>query len=321
MAVFAPGDSPPDDGSGAGVDPGMWARLMGYINPIGSANAAPAPAAAPGGRFQGPGTQAQSGGYPVNAAGQPQYAVGPINQAMQSGAGNTNTPAILPHLTGDGPNVQGRPVLPYLNPNTRDLSAAAAIPTNLPPQAAAARPGGIGSDANFPVMGAGGFPTTYAAPGQQPAGPGGPGPLIAHQPSIHPVVARGGGGGAAIDPRMRGQVPAAAAPPAGWGVIDRPNANPGTGGGMLGAGNQGPRGNGGAPSMGAFNFASLFGGQPAAAPAAAAPSALPRQKIKVKIPASATAEVPPVTSNAPSNYGPLQQGWNFGWGGTGNVPT
>ena len=39
MAVFAPGDSPPDDGSGAGMDPGMWARLMGYINPIGSAQA------------------------------------------------------------------------------------------------------------------------------------------------------------------------------------------------------------------------------------------------------------------------------------------
>jgi hypothetical protein len=29
--------------------------------------------------------------------------------------------------------------------------------------------GGVGSDANFPVMGAGGFPTTYAAPGRQPA--------------------------------------------------------------------------------------------------------------------------------------------------------
>ena len=125
---------------------------------------------------------------------------------------------------------------------------------------------------------------------------------------------------------MRGQVPAAApqAVNPGWGVIDRPNANPGIGGGMLGgplgAGNQGPRGNGGAPQMGAFNFASLFGGgQPAAAAApAAAPSTLPRQKIKVKIPASATAEVPPVvTSKAPSDYGPLQQGWHFGFPGGG----
>jgi hypothetical protein len=30
---------------------------------------------------------------------------------------------------------------------------------------------GIGSDANAPLMGAGGFPTTYGAPGQQPAEP------------------------------------------------------------------------------------------------------------------------------------------------------
>jgi hypothetical protein len=36
-----------------------------------------------------------------------------------------------------------------------------------------ARRGGIGSDANAPVMGAGGFPTTYAAPGQQSPTPTG----------------------------------------------------------------------------------------------------------------------------------------------------
>jgi hypothetical protein len=308
MAVFAPGDSPPDDGSGAGMDPGMWARLMGYINPIGSANAAPAPAAAPSGRFQGPGTQAQSGGWPVNQAGQPQYATGPINQALASGPGNTNQPAILPHLTGDGPNVQGRPILPYLNPNTRDLSAAAAIPTDGVPSAQNAAPWFHGGNNPLPWNG----PT--ATPPPRPAAA----PVVARAP-VHPP--------AAIDPRMRGQVPAAAAaaPQAvnpGWGMIDRPNANPGTGGGMLGANNanQGPRGNGGAPQMGAFNFASLFGGgQPAAAaPAAAAPSTLPRQKIKVKIPASARAEVPPVvTSKAPSDYGPLQQGWHFGFPGGG----
>ena len=34
-------------------------------------------------------------------------------------------------------------------------------------------PGGIGSDANTPVLGAGGFPTTYANPGAQPAAPDG----------------------------------------------------------------------------------------------------------------------------------------------------
>jgi hypothetical protein len=45
-------------------------------------------------------------------------------------------------------------------------SGALAAPA---PASATTGRGGIGSDANAPVMGAGGFPTTYAAPGQQPA--------------------------------------------------------------------------------------------------------------------------------------------------------
>ena len=38
----------------------------------------------------------------------------------------------------------------------------------------ATTPRGVGSDANFPVMSAGGFPGTYAAPGQQSAPPAAP---------------------------------------------------------------------------------------------------------------------------------------------------
>ena len=51
---------------------------------------------------------------------------------------------------------------------------------------AAPAPSGIGSDANTPVMGAGGFPTTYANPGAQPAMPDGMPP---------PAIPIGGGPG------------------------------------------------------------------------------------------------------------------------------
>ena len=275
MAVYAPGD---DDGSGSptGTDPNMWARLMGYINPIGSANAAPAPTGqvqplpqggngprsasfvlgnrpvAPQAPFQGPGTQSQSGGWPVNQAGQPQYATGPINQALASGPGNTNTPAILPHLTGDGPNVQGRPVLPYLNPNTAALANTAAIPTNLPPQGTPMGHGGIGSDANAPVMGAGGFPTTYAAPGQQPAMPT-PSPAAVPYPPPRPRVA-------AAPVRKPVRIPASAtalAPPAaaapgmakGWTTDTYQNRD--FGGGALARG--------GTARMGMLDLSQLFG--------------------------------------------------------------
>ena len=71
--------------------------------------------------------------------------------------------------------------------------------------------GGIGSDANTPVMGAGGFPTTYANPGAQPASP--------VTPPGHPsATPRPGGptGGAGYPmppkrPKNLGGAPAAAA--------------------------------------------------------------------------------------------------------------
>ena len=307
MAVYDLGDgsSPPPNA----VDPGTWARLMGYVgnNPPASSNMFR------GGGYGGgqssinanfdvnhPGAGNPEAGHPTNAAGQPLYAFPHIQQALASGAGNTNVPAVLPHLTGDGPNVQGRPILPYANPNTAALANAAQIPTDLPPAAPAApaRPGGIGSDANFPVMGAGGFPTTYAPPGQQPPVPAlsgsTPATTVASAP-LPPV--RPAAPAATMDPRMRGEVPPAVQP--GWGTISRPNQNPGTGGGMLGPGGAlaSPRGGGGPDQMGVFNFGNLFGGQPAAA---AAPAAQPRTKIDVgKIPPNARAEVPPRNKSGP----------------------
>ncbi len=142
MAVSAPGDSPPEPSPGAdsGIDPGMWARLMSYISPIGSAQAAPAP--------------------------QPTSAPGPTNDlARQQALANAQA-----QLNAGNASNNTRP--PTLG-STPPIISAGQIPTTLPPAGPApAGPspsGGIGSDANFPVMGAGGFPTTYAPPGQQPA--------------------------------------------------------------------------------------------------------------------------------------------------------
>ena len=160
MAVHAPGD---DDGS----DPGMWARLMNYINPVGAAQAAPAPAAPPAAAFQGPGTQSQSGGWPVNQAGQPQYAIPPTNQAMAN-PGSTNSPGILPFLNG-GPAAQGGSIMPYLNPNTAALANAASINTDL----GGGSSGGGGASGGYPpAIPIGGGPgNTMQAPTGTPAAP------------------------------------------------------------------------------------------------------------------------------------------------------
>ena len=299
---------------GPGQDPDMWARLMGYVggNPPASSNmfrgggfggGQSSINANPPVPFQGPG-QAQTGG-PVNAAGQPQYAFPAIRQALASGPGNTNQPAVLPHLTGDGPNVQGRPILPYANPNTAALANAASIPTN-----------GV-NGGNIPI---GGGPGNVM---QAPTGPqnipigGGPGNTMeapTGTPAAQPVLNRGGGGRVVIPPTARAQAPGATAAPgqSPFITIDRPNANPGTGGGMLGGALASPRGQGGAPVATALDLSHLFGGgQPVAAPAAAAP--LPRTRINPgTIPASATASVPPdVVSKAPLTMGPQRKG--MGW--------
>jgi hypothetical protein len=282
MAVYAPGDSPPDPNSIA-QDPGMWARLMGYVNPIGSAQAAEAPRGPASSGTAAPGVQ--YGGHPANQYGQPIYGLDALKSAINSGPGNTNTPAILPHLTGDGPNVQGRPILPYLNPNTRELANAAAIPTDLPPPAP-------------------GNPTPWFTPSNTPLPWRGPDATPATTAPLPPSRP------AAIDPRMTGVVPPSAtaqAPSSMFTTFDRPNMNPGTGGGMLGGALASPRGTGGPSQMGMLDLSGLFGGGgQASAPAS---STLPRKKINVgKIPDNARAEVPPdTTSKAPSDYGPLQR--------------
>ncbi len=126
-------------------------------------------------------------------------------------------------------------------------------------------PGGIGSDANTPVLGAGGFPTTYANPGAQPPAPDG-------MPS--PAIPIGGGPGNVMQsptgtmrPRVRAAGPAAARQRPNLGnygpftTITRPNMNPGIGGGMLGGGSAGGRGGGGPPQMTALDLSRLFSRQ------------------------------------------------------------
>ena len=285
MAVFAPGDSPPEPSPGAdsGIDPGMWARLMSYISPIGSAQAAPAP--------------------------QPTSAPGPTNDlARQQALANAQA-----QLNAGNASNNTRP--PTLG-STPPIISAGQIPTTLPPAGPApAGPspsGGIGSDANFPVMGAGGFPTTYAPPGQQPAQlDGSPAvPYPPPRPAAQPAVTRGGNRPGVIPATARAQAPAAGGQSPFVALPYRPNANPGTGGGMLGGALASPRGQGGPPVSTALDLSHLFGGGQAAAPAAAA--AQPRTRINVgKIPANATALVPPATSNAPLGYGPQRQG--MGW--------
>ena len=89
------------------------------------------------------------------------------------------------------------------------------------PAAAGSGSGGIGSDANFPVMGVGGFPTTYGAPGQQP--PPIAGPLAASAQPHRPVTPTPATAyRPAATPAATSTAPPSAAPNA-FGMIDRPN--------------------------------------------------------------------------------------------------
>lgn len=67
------------------------------------------------------------------------------------------------------PTASNDTISPQQAGNAGLLQAAGAMQVPpLPPIASAPQSGGIGSDANRPLMGAGGFPNTYGAPGQQP---------------------------------------------------------------------------------------------------------------------------------------------------------
>ena len=252
MAVSAPSDdpsyvygSPPPPNA---VDPGMWARLMGYagaLNPIGSANAAEAP-------------QAPSPGPTIDSARQ--RAIADAQAQLNAGNASNN---IRPPPTGPTP-----PII-----------SAGEIPVQLPPPF---QQPDHPSTMRFPMW------PTPPAPAVAPAAA--PPAAIANAPLPPPrPTDLGGGAPATVDPRMQGEVPPAQSP---WfTTFSRPNQNPHLMGGALAA-NQSGRGGGGPDPMGMLDLSGIFrGGQPAAAPAAQ-----PRTKINVgKIPASARAEVPPVS--------------------------
>ena len=302
MTVFAPGDDPPPNA----VDPGMWARLMGYagaLSPIGSAQADTLTRANPLNHPSPVPAALQGGGPPVPPAmlggGQPPAPTNPLTQPSP----------VDPRLVGGGPPV--------------DADTLARIRASIVGNGGSSGGGGASNHMpwpnqvtdpltrNMPVPPVG-DPTNPAnrnMPWPNQVNPTGAPPQVGQQqqappsaplPPVRPA--------ATIDPRMRGEVPPAQSP---WitSAYDRPNMNPGTGGGMLGGALAGPRGAGGPPQMGMLDLSGIFrGGQPAA-PAAAQP----RTKIDVgKIPANARAEVPPdAASKAPSDYGPLQKGRNW----------
>ena len=116
-----------------------------------------------------------------------------------------------------------------------------------PRTTAAPTPRAIGSDANFPVMGASGFPGTYAAPGRQPPVPASPTATtgVFNNPADSPVRAPTPPPRPAIDPR---RVDLGYYQNPRFTTIDRPNAPA--------AGNA--RGGGGPLTMGALDLSGLF---------------------------------------------------------------
>ena len=186
----------------------------------------------------------------------------------------------------------GQKIGPWFGGASAAPSSSPAAPATAPPAGAPSR--GIGSDANFPVMGAGSFPTTYGAPGQQPPTP--TGPVSGANPANRGVgTTRTPGAGAPQGNPAQTPTPASATrTPSRFVQVDRPNMDV-AGGGM---------GRGGPPQMTALNLAGLFGGRgqqganPANLPAANA------QPVRGALAAGGM-------SNAPWGMGPLQPGMNW----------
>lgn len=233
---------------------------------------------------------APSMGYP--ALGQP-GAPRPSQMATTAGFNLNSNPltGALNWLRGGG----GTPPLPanalplaWGNPTGDDYRKWLAMQTGSPAapstaDPAPARSGGIGSDANFPVMGAGGFPTTYANPGAQPPVP--TGPVSGANPANRGVgTTRSPGAGAPAGNPSQTPQPASSNR---FVQVDRPNMDV-AGGGM---------GRGGPPQMTALNLAGLFGGR---GQQAANPANMPTPNAQ---PVSG-----PLSSNAPWGMGPLQKG-------------
>ena len=298
---------PPDDSTGVNWDPDV--DIPGQFGKGGFYGAprltAPASGPPPGVSLSGP------GGTPTNAAGmgpridpttgQPEMLTGPGSITDRQFTSKFNNPMSWLTMGANLYPPARIPALAAAEITRATPTANDAAPTNLwfqrpsgvggmpgpqvtnPPVGG---PGGIGSDANRPVLGAAGFPTTYANPGAQPPAPDG-------MPA--PAIPIGGGPGNVMQspsgtPRGGGRRAAPAAGPAAarqqpnlgayggspFTTVDRPNANPGIGGGMLGGGVNSPRGQGGAPLGTALDLSRLFGGgQPAAAAPVRAPVAAP----------------------------------------------
>ena len=249
-------DSSVDDSS---EGPPWWRYGLGgfFGNP---SLTAPATGASPGTSLMTPTNAAGMGPHIDPTTGQPEMLTGPGGIAEKT-RGQLNP---FGFLGGGNPYWRGAIAAGgVLTPSPAEtgemprqtLGRSPSGPNNLFPPT----PNGIGSDANRPVLGAGGFPTTYAAPGQQP-------PELGGAPS-----SAVGSPAPAVPPQRT--TPAAAGPAA---VRQQPNL------GAYGAGgpfttldyrpNSGPNErNRGSPVATALDLSRLFGG---GQPAAAAPRAV-----------------------------------------------
>ena len=247
MAVYAPGDDPSDVSSGgfpswlANLPASIQAQLMrvgNYVNPVSSANAAPASIAASVGQPPNPLTNPSpvdsrlaGGGPPVPASLTGPPSGGPPVAAFNGGGGSSG---------GGGASGGAWPVGP---PGSQPAPAAPPVQMGMP------FPPGYGPET-----------TNMPYPGQvDPKG------VFAPKPAAQPAVARGGGR-TRISPNARAQAPGAAAGNP-FTTINRPNMDPGPmydqqgnpigpSGGAL-AGGRGP--SGGPPLMTALDLSKLFG--------------------------------------------------------------
>jgi hypothetical protein len=281
---------------------GDWAGWLqsllanqGAAQPYGP-GAAPTYGTLPGGTMPG----GQVMGRTATTPGQPSMGYPAIGQAAgrPSVAPGTQAPA-APNY---GPGSQRAALNQTLNP-TDPLGSSVTV--NAP---AAAGQGGIGSDARIPLaptpMGQGGIGSDAIYPVRGPlAAPAGSALGAAAGPMDPSIIARQKM--AASPAATSTAAPAAANPRFGTFQYQTPNSSASR-----------------APIYTALN---LGGGQPAANPNVPAANAQP----------VSSAAAPNVPSNAPSNYGPLQQGnniwdilskapWNYGplqqnniWGGSG----
>ena len=244
-AIRTPGFGPATDATVPEGGGGLFSRIAGWLPSI-LAN----PVAAGVG-----GTAAISAaGWPAEK-GRAKLTVDPRIDAAGSGGFDVSQPL----GTQGGPDSfspdAGQPTPNFVRPEapiTRTFPSWPTPPASAP-AAATPAPGGMPWAGN-----------NYGRPAGAPIGS--PAPAV---PPPRPRVVRAAGPAAV---RQQPNLGAYGGSP--FTTVDRPNANPGIGGGMLGGGVNSPRGQGGAPVATALDLSRLFGGgQPA--PAAAAPVRAP----------------------------------------------